>query len=425
MTIEAVVNTARQSFLALQNLSPEQRNVALRRLSEIIDANQQSWLAANANDIAAAKGLPEALQQRLHLSSEKVYVVSQGVRDVSDLPEILDQVTLHRELAPGLKLKRKNVPIGVIAIIFESRPDVLPQILALTLKTANAVILKGGKETQNSNDAFMKFVAQLNAELPFLPSGWAQLVSTREDVHELLKRSDLIDLVIPRGSNELVQSVMNATKIPVLGHADGVCHIFANKDYDLQKAAELVLDAKLQYPSACNALETLLVHQQVAPKLLPMVAAGIEKAGGQIFGCAKTKEHLPTAKPVENWHFEHGNNNLSIRVVDDLEMAIQHINAHGSKHTDCILTNDSAAAEVFLTRVDAAGVFHNTSTRFADGFRYGFGAEIGVSTSKTHARGPVGLEGLVSYKYVVVGDNHRVAEFSGLNAKKYTHKDIT
>lgn len=420
-----ILESARSSFLQLQSLTSQQRNQALERLSQLILESQNDWLKSNAKDVEQGKELEDALLQRLHLTKEKIEVVAQGVNDVAQLPEVLGKATLHRELAPGLVLKRQNVPIGVIAIIFESRPDVLPQILALVLKTANAVVLKGGKETQNSNSAFMQIVERLNAEFSFLPKSWAQVVSTREDIHELLKRNDLVDLVIPRGSNQLVQFVMDSTKIPVLGHADGVCHIYAHSDCNPTACIDLILDAKLQYPSACNALETLLVHKEVAAKLIPALSASIEKAGGKIFGCPDSQKIASSISAVQNWHIEHGNNNLSVRVVQNLDEAIEHINTHGSKHTDCILTQDQDAIQRFFQKVDAAGVYANASTRFADGFRYGFGAEVGVSTSKTHARGPVGLEGLVTYKYTLIGENHCVSDFSGPDAKTYTHKDFS
>ena len=330
------------------------------------------------------------------------------------------------QLDDGLVLERVSVPLGVIGIIFESRPDVIPQILSLILKSGNAVVLKGGKEAYHTNHAFMTLVEKLNNVCPVLPAAWAQLIDSREAVREMLAYPQYVDLVIPRGSNQLVQSVMAATQIPVLGHADGVCHLYVHPSASIEKAIPLIVDAKIQYPAACNALETLLVDSEVAGRFFPAFQHAAAAANLQLIGCEQTRTFIPEAQPAsdDDWHTEYGDLRLSVKVVSGMDAAIAHINSYGSHHTDGILAADPAAIEIFLNAVDSASVFANASTRFADGFRYGLGAEIGISTAKTHARGPVGLEGLVIYKYKLRGTGQIVADYVGPDAKSFQHKTL-
>jgi glutamate-5-semialdehyde dehydrogenase len=315
----------------------------------------------------------------------------------------------------------------LIGIVFESRPDVIPQILSLILKSGNAVVLKGGREAVYSNNAFMKLVGDLNQRCAYLPEGWAALLDSREAVQAMLNYPQYVDLIIPRGSNQLVQSIMAATKIPVLGHADGVCHLYVHASANLKQATALAIDAKIQYPAACNALETLLVDEAIAAEFLPTFAEGARQANVVLRGCDQSQSILPDleAATEADWRTEYGDLTLAVKVVSSLETAIAHINQFGSHHTDAIVAQDTAALERFMNAVDSACVFANASTRFADGFRFGLGAEIGISTAKTHARGPVGLEGLVIYKYKLRGNGQVVADYTGVNAKPFLHEALS
>lgn len=365
--------------------------------------------------------------QRLTLSKDKIATLEQGTKDVAKLEDPVGKALEKTLLDDGLVLEKIAVPIGVIGIIFESRPDVIPQILALILKSGNAVVLKGGSEATNTNRAFMQLVKELGERCPFLPQNWAQLVLSREAVHDMLNYPQYVDLVIPRGSNALVQSIMNATKIPVLGHADGICHLYVHPKVDLEQAIPVIVDAKAQYPAVCNALETLLVDESIAAEALPKICSALTDAGVALKGCQRTQEVVASVEAAteEDWHTEYGDLTLSIKVVNGITEAIGHINTYGSHHTDGILTTDATAQQQFMAEVDSASVVVNASTRFADGFRYGLGAEIGISTAKTHARGPVGLEGLVIYKYQLTGNGHVVASYTGGNAKPFLHKPVS
>ena len=319
-------------------------------------------------------------------------------------------------------LKRVTCPLGVLGVIFEARPEALIQIVSLAVKSGNGVILKGGKEATRSCQTLTAAIARALATTQVSPDA-VQLLATREEIRALLELDDCVDLIIPRGSNAFVRYVQDHTRIPVLGHADGICHLYIDRAADLEKAIAITVDAKTQYPAACNAIETLLVHQDIAPSFLPAVAAALNNV--ELRGDARTREILPVTPATEaDWSTEYSDLILAITVVDSLEAAITHINTYGSKHTDAIITEDPEVAQTFLQQVDAAGVFHNCSTRFADGFRYGFGAEVGISTQKLPPRGPVGLEGLVTYKYQLVGSGHIVATYSGVNAKSFSHRDL-
>jgi len=333
-------------------------------------------------------------------------------------------VRLHRLLDEGLELTQVTCPLGVLGVVFEARPDALLQIGSLAIKSGNAALLKGGSEATRTNQVLAAILREGLAAAG-LPEDAIQLLGGREDVDALLALDDLVDLVIPRGSSALVRHIKAHTRIPVLGHAEGICHIYLDAGADPAKAVAVVHDAKLQYPAACNAVETLLVHRD-ASALLVLVAEDLRAHGAELRGCPRARAVLPWLVPAvaADWDTEYGEPILAIRIVDDLDQAIAHIHAHGSGHTEAILTEDPGRAARFLAEVDAAGVYHNASTRFADGYRYGFGAEVGISTSRLHARGPVGLDGLLSSRYLLRGDGHRVADYTGTDPRPFLHQDL-
>jgi glutamate-5-semialdehyde dehydrogenase len=426
--MENTLRQAKAAFYQTATLTTAQKNEALEAFAQIIEANADFLLAENRKDIAQAEadGLTGPLYQRLKLDKGKISQLVQGLRDLKNLPDPAGRVLARTRLDENLILDKVSVPLGVIGIIFESRPDVIPQVLSLILKSGNAVVMKGGREAKHSNAAFMTLVSQLNSQCGFLPAHWATLLESREAVHEMLNYPQYIDLVIPRGSNQLVQSIMAATKIPVLGHADGVCHMYVHSSADLQRAIPLIIDAKAQYPAACNALETLLVDAAIAPQFLPALAKMASNASITLRGCEQVRKILPGLEPATeaDWRAEYGDLTLAVKIVASPEEAVAHINHFGSHHTDCILAEDAETIEWFLNTVDSASVFANASTRFADGFRFGLGAEIGISTAKTHARGPVGLEGLVIYKYKLRGNGQCVADYTGENARPFLHEMV-
>lgn len=427
-SLEETLKQSKNAFLAMATLSTAQKNEALAQFANIIEQNAAFLLVENKKDIdqAEKEGLTSNLYQRLKLDESKIAQLVQGIRDLIKLPDPAGRVLSATKLDEGLILEKQTVPLGVIGIIFESRPDVIPQILSLILKSGNAVVLKGGREAILSNAAFMTLVEKLNQQCDFLPAGWATLLDSREAVREMLNYPQYVDLVIPRGSNELVQSIMAATKIPVLGHADGVCHLYVHSSADLAQASQIAIDAKIQYPAACNALETLLVDEAVAAEFLTKFEQAAQVAGITLKGCSQTLAILPNVESATDvdWRTEYGDLTLSVKVVPNSEAAIAHINQYGSHHTDAIAAKDPVTLERFMNAVDSACVFANASTRFADGFRFGLGAEIGISTAKTHARGPVGLEGLVIYKYKLRGEGQIVADYAGANAKPFLHEAV-
>ncbi|XTZ19395.1 MAG: glutamate-5-semialdehyde dehydrogenase, partial [cyanobacterium endosymbiont of Rhopalodia fuxianensis] len=347
-----------------------------------------------------------------------------GVRNVGILPDPIGIIQIHRELDKGLILKRKTCPLGVLGVIFEARPEALIQITSLAIKSGNGVILKGGKEAINSCKTLFKIIRDALLKTR-VDCDSVKLLTTREEIQELLALENDVDLIIPRGSNSFVRYVQQNTNIPVLGHADGICHLYVDKQADLNKAIAITVDSKTQYPAACNAIETLLVHQDIAPQFLPKISQVLKENNVELRGdktCQELIDIIPATE--EDWKTEYSDLILSIKIEASLEDAIAHINTYGSKHTDAIITENNISATKFLNQVDAAGVFHNCSTRFSDGFRYGFGAEVGISTQKMPPRGPVGLEGLVTYKYQVIGDAHIVATYSGDNAKSFNYRDM-
>lgn len=417
-----IPRAARGASRALANTPVEARNGALLRAAALLREHREAILAANAMDRALARDLSPALLARLALDEAKVEVLSQGLEAVAALPDPLGKVDLRRLLDDGLELTRTTVPLGVLLVIFESRPDAAVQIGALAIKSGNAAILKGGREARHSVDLLLGLMRQALSEQG-LPMDALQTLDSREAVDALLDRTADIDLVIPRGSSELVRSLQARTRIPVLGHAEGICHLYLDAAADPAMALRLVRDAKLQYPAACNAVETVLVHAAAAPILVPALAATLPAV--ELRGCPACRALAPMAEATEtDWDTEYGAPVLALRVVEDLDAALAHIARHGSGHTEAIVTEDPAAAARFLREVDAAGVYHNASTRFADGHRYGFGAEVGISTSRIHARGPVGLEGLVTTKYVLQGAGHTVADYTGPGARPFLHRDL-
>jgi len=426
LPLSAIAQSTRQAARQLAVLSTEAKNHAIEAIAQAIDAATPEILAANAADCKAAEvdGIPRPLYNRLKLDETKLKAAIDGVRDVGKLSDPIGSVQIHRELDEGLILKRVSCPVGVLGIIFEARPDALIQITTLALKSGNGVILKGGKEAIRSCEVLVKVIHQALSTTAIDPAT-VQLLTTREETIALLQLDEYIDLIIPRGSNSFVRFVQENTRIPVLGHADGICHLYVDPAADLQKAVDITVDAKTQYPAVCNAIETLLVHSAIAPTFLPLVAAALQKRHVELRGDEPSRKIVDMLAATEaDWSTEYGDLILSIKVVDSLEEAINHINTYGSRHTDAIVTEDQAVADTFLAQVDSANVFHNCSTRFADGFRYGFGAEVGISTQKMPPRGPVGLEGLVTYKYNVTGNGHIAATYVGENAKPFTHQDF-
>ncbi|NJK69444.1 MAG: glutamate-5-semialdehyde dehydrogenase [Microcoleus sp. CSU_2_2] len=427
MSILEIAQKTRLAARKLAVLSADAKNQAIEAIAKALEIAAPEILAANAADRQAAEadGIAKPLYDRLKLDEVKLKSAIAGVYDVAKLADPIGTVQIHRELDAGLILKRVTCPLGVLGIIFEARPEALIQIVSLAIKSGNGVILKGGKEAIRSCEILTKVIQQALAETAVNPEV-AQLLTTREETIELLKMDEYVDLIIPRGSNSFVRFVQENTRIPVLGHADGICHLYADKAADINKAVEITVDAKTQYPAACNAIETLLVHRAIAPVFLPAVAAALQQKKVELRGDETTREILENiAEATEtDWSTEYSDLILSIKIVDSVEEAINHINTYGSRHTDVIVTEDSEIAETFLNQVDAAGVYHNCSTRFADGFRYGFGAEVGISTQQMPPRGPVGLEGLVTYKYRVVGNGHIAASYVGKDAQEFTHREL-
>lgn len=391
------------------------KNTALLNIAKNLKENADKIFDANKKDLEAAKILVEenklkqSVYNRLKLDENKMRDMIQGIIDISNLEDPIGKTLLKRELDEGLVLTKISCPIGVLGIIFEARPDVISQISALAIKSSNAVILKGGKESVNTNTEIMRVIQEALDKTEGFPKDVLTQVFSRDDVANMLSMDKYIDLIIPRGGNSLVKFIKENTKIPVLGHADGICHIFVDESADLEKAKRVVVDAKTQYPSACNAVETLLIHKNFNAKdelLSALKAAGIEI----IF-------------TPESWHVEYSDKVLAVKEVGSLEEAIEHINEFSSGHTESILTENNKNAKIFMNAVDSAGVYHNVSTRFADGFRYGFGAEVGISTNKTHARGPVGLEGLTIYKYNIEGNGEIVKDYAE-GIKTFKHRSI-
>lgn len=433
-SVAQVARRAREAARALARLSAEARNEILLAAAKALEENQEKILAANAEDCRAAEAavaageMSAAMLARLRVSERGVAQMAKQVREVAGLPDPLGRRLATTELDEGLILYKESCPLGVVGIVFESRPEVVPQVASLALKSGNALILKGGSEAAHSNEALVSIWRECLGRFAGVPQDAVSLLHTRADVLELLGLDRDVDLIIPRGSRELVEFVAKNSRIPVLGHGEGICHVYVDRAADLRKALAVTYDAKVQYPAVCNAAETLLVDEAIAGEFLPKMVANLEQAGVEIRGCPKTIALLPSAGIVPateaDWSTEYSDLILSVKIVSGLDEAIGHINRYGSRHTEAIITEDAAAAARFMTEVDAAGVFQNASTRFADGYRYGFGAELGISNSKLHARGPMGLEGLTTYKFKLFGKGHTVAEYAK-GEKKFTHRPLS
>ncbi len=425
MDIRTEVKKMKADSPVMAALSPETRNKALEAAAKALLENKEEIFRANREDMENAEksGLGQAVMKRLKFDEHKLEDVIKGIQDLIRLPDPLSQVQLARELDQGLELYRVTCPIGVIGIIFEARPDALVQISSLCIKSGNCAVLKGGKETARTNKVLFTVIHEAVTGCG-LPQGCMLQAELHNEIDELLACDDCVDLLIPRGSNQFVQYIMNHTKIPVIGHADGVCHIYVDETYDMEKAIPIIVDAKTQYTAACNAVETLLVNRKAAGEFLPAVEKALTEAGVKLRGTREVGKIVSCeVMEEEEFHREYLDLILSVKIVEDLEEAVAHINTFGSHHTDCIITENREHALEFMQLVDSAGVYQNCSTRFADGFRYGFGAEVGISTGKIHARGPVGLEGLVTYKYKLFGQGQIVGEYAS-GKKSFHFRDL-
>ncbi len=425
MDIRSEVKIMKEDSPQMAALSLEVRNQALLAAADALLKEKEQIFAANQEDMDAAEqaGIPNAVMKRLKFDEHKLEDVLNGIQELVKLPDPLSKIQLARQLDEGLELYRVSCPIGVIGIIFEARPDALVQISSLCIKSGNCAVLKGGKETARTNKVLFRLIYDA-VTAAGLPKGCMLQAEQHQEIDELLSCHDCVDLLIPRGSNQFVQYIMNHTKIPVMGHADGVCHIYVDEDFDMEKAVPIVVDAKTQYTAACNATETLLVNRKSAEAFLPAAAKALTEAGVKLRGTEEVSRLISCEIMGEDeFNTEYLDLILSIKLVENLEEAVKHINTFGSHHTDCIITENQEHAQTFMQLVDSAGVYQNCSTRFADGFRYGFGAEVGISTGKIHARGPVGLEGLVTYKYKLFGKGHIVGDYAS-GKRSFSFKDL-
>ncbi len=413
------------SFLLMAS-SNEMRNTCLKNIIENLKKDKEHILAENKKDIENARleNISSSILSRLLFDGHKMDTVIAGINDLIKMPDPIGKITLKRELDEGLVLTRTTTPIGVIGVIFEARPDALVQIASLCIKSGNAAILKGGSEALLTNRALFESIKRAVKDSNLPEHALVQL-EARSDVSELLSCYEYVDLLIPRGSNSFVKYIMDNTNIPVMGHADGICHTYVDEDFDLDKSIRILVDAKTQYPSACNTTETILVHKNAVDKLFPRLNKAFNDAKIKVFAHKNIIDKFDNAVPAtdNSFHTEYLEKTVNVKTVDDIDEAINHINTYGSHHTDAILTNIDSNADYFMNRVDSANVYKNCSTRFADGFRYGFGAEVGISTGKLHARGPVGLEGLCTYKYKLYGNGDIVADYAD-GKKEFHFKDL-
>ncbi len=426
MDLRETAQLAKEAAVVLGSLSSQVKNAALIAVAEALERETPAILAANRTDLQAAAegGLAAPLRKRLKFDEAKIREAGEGLRALAALPDPVGRTLRAMELDRGLELYQVTCPIGVVGVIFESRPDALVQISALCLKSGNAALLKGGSEAAATNRALADLIlaATLSAGIP---AGWMALLETRQDVAAMLALDDRIDLIIPRGSNAFVRHIMEHTHIPVMGHADGICHVYIDRAADPDMAVRVCVDSKCQYPAVCNAAETFLVHAEAAAEILPPLCRALARGGVEIRGCGRTAALVEVVPAVEaDWSTEYLDLIVAIRIVDSLDAAVAHINRYGSRHTEVIVTRDVDRARRFLDAVDAADVFVNCSSRFADGFRFGLGAEVGISTHKIHARGPVGLEGMTIYKWRLIGTGQIVADYSGPTARPFTHRPL-
>lgn len=425
MTIQEQAALMKLDSSKMAATTSEKRNSALKAIIAALLSNKEAILTANKKDLdeAGKSHVDVPVLKRLKFNEDKLNDVIRGIEDLISLPDPLGSVQMKRELDSDLLLIRESCPIGVIGVIFEARPDAMIQISTLCIKSGNCAILKGGSETLYTNREIFQTIYQAVIDSG-LPKNCIFQAEARSEISELLSCHDSVDLLIPRGSNSFVQYIMNHTKIPVMGHADGICHIYADKDLDVEKAVKIIIDSKTQYTAVCNAAETLLVHKDAAEALLPVLSKAFREKNVEVRGTAAVQQIISCNNATEeDFKTEYLDFIISVKIVDDLEEAIVHINRYGSHHTDCIITENTATAEKFMQYVDSAGVYQNCSTRFADGYRYGFGAEVGISTGKLHARGPVGLEGLCTYKYKLFGNGNIVADYAE-GRKSFHFKDL-
>ena len=417
---------ARKAAVDMAVLTGEQKNRALAGIIAVLQENAQTIFDANTRDIAQAQkdGVPAPLLKRLVFDAKKLDGAIHGIRALIGLDEPVGRLQLATELDEGLELHRISCPIGVIGMIFESRPDALVQISTLCLKSGNSVLLKGGREALETNRVLASCIAE-GAAREGLPEGWIYNIESREEVAQMLSMDNEIDLLVPRGSNEFVRYIMDNSRIPVMGHADGICHTYIHASADPGIAVRVAVDGKAQYVAVCNATETILIDRSVVKIILPLLINALEAAGVRIKACAVCRKLIPGLEEAveEDWSTEYLDLIVSVKAVEGLEEAVDHINRYGSGHTDAIVASDTTASDFFTSRVDSANVFVNCSTRFSDGFRYGFGAEVGISTGKLHARGPVGLEGLLTYKYKLTGTGQIVADYAS-GKKHFTHRKL-
>lgn len=425
MTVKQLATRAKAASIKLAAEKEADKNNALAVIAETLRNNSEAIIEANQKDLDKAKqeNLDKPLLKRLKFDQSKIDGVCAGIESLIKLEEPVGKTLTATELDNGLELYKVSCPLGVVGIIFESRPDALVQISTLCLKSGNAVLLKGGSEAMNTNRILAKLIEEAT-EKAGIASGWINLLETRDDVSAMLSLDEYIDLIVPRGSNEFVQYIMKNTNIAVMGHADGICHVYIDSEADLDMALNVAVDSKCQYPAVCNAMETLLINESVAAKILPALKAALDAQNCEIRGCEKTCEIIDAklATP-QDWATEYLDYVVSIKLVDSMDEAISHINKFGSGHTDAIVTANKEKARDFMALVDSGDVFWNASTRFSDGFRYGLGAEVGISTNKIHARGPVGLEGLLIYKWKLIGNGQIADDYSSGN-KSFTHKKL-
>jgi glutamate-5-semialdehyde dehydrogenase len=425
MTIKEKAALMKLDSPLMASKSADVRNNALSNIAKALVANQDEIFVANEKDLKEAEdnNIPESVVKRLKFNKEKLNDVIKGIDNLIKLADKVYEVEFVRALDEGLTLVRESCPIGVIGVIFEARPDALVQIASLCIKSGNCAILKGGSETKHTNKVLFSLIYKAAIESG-LPENCLFQCELRDEISELLACHESVDLLIPRGSNAFVQYIMNNTKIPVMGHADGICHIYVDKDFDIDKAIPVIIDAKSQYTAACNAVETLLVHKDVVDILMPRLNEAFKQHEIELRASEDIADKVDCKLATdEDFKTEYLDLIISAKTVDNIEEAVRHINKYGSHHTDCIITEDKEAAEYFMKMVDSAGVYQNCSTRFADGFRYGFGAEVGISTGKIHARGPVGIEGLLTYKYKLYGNGHIVDDYAK-GRKTFHFKDL-
>lgn len=429
MELIDLVKNAKESTYKLQSLNTEIKNYALSEIAKNIEKRKNEIFEANNKDLENAKELLNnkkislSMFNRLKLDDNKMIDIISGIKDVIKLEEPINKILTETELDDNLILQKVSCPIGLIAVIFEARPDVITQISSLCIKSSNAVILKGGSEGENTNKIIFEIINQVLSDIKEFPKNSVNLVFSREDIKNILSMDKYIDLIIPRGSNDLVQYIKANTNIPVLGHADGICHLYIDESANIENALKICLDSKAQYPSACNSVETILINKNIANEFLKKLYSLFKENEIKMNGDEEVKKILSDIGIVKDWHKEYGDKEVSLKIVDNVEEACKHINKYSSHHTDSIISENKENIEKFMTFVDSANVYSNVSTRFSDGFRYGFGAEVGISTNKTHARGPVGLEGLTIYKYKLFG-NYQIVDDYVSHKSSFKHKKI-